>query len=127
MARLILAQSQGFFPLVIEGDSQIIINMVIKILQGTPSSKLSSSWRMAKRLELIEFWLIHNRAITLKHIQREGNKVADLLANIRVDCGVILRTGSTSGIASATQLLDFQNIVKKEGEEPPDAGESIQS
>lgn len=105
---LSLAQNRGFFHLIIEGDFQIIINMVIKIMQGTPSSKVSSSWRMAKRLELIEIRLIHHRAITLKHIRREGNKVADLLANIGLECGVNIHTGSISGLASNSQLQDFQ-------------------
>lgn len=82
---LILAQGKGFFSLIREGDSQIIINMVSKILQGTPSSKVSNSWRMAKRLELIECWLSSHRAVTLKDIHREGNKVMDLLANIGVE------------------------------------------
>lgn len=89
---LILAQNKGFFLLIIEGDSQIIINMVSKIMQGTPSSKVSNSWRMAKRLELIDFWLSHHRVITLKHICQEGNKVADILANLGVECGLDLHT-----------------------------------
>jgi len=76
---LILAQDKGFFPLIIEGDSQIIINMVTKILQGSSSGKVSNSWRMAKRLELIECWLSSNRAITLKHTRREGIKLRTYL------------------------------------------------
>lgn len=43
---LIIAQKQGIFLLVIEGDLQILINMVTKMLQGTTSSKMSNSWRM---------------------------------------------------------------------------------
>ena len=64
---LIIAQHKGFFPLIIEGDSQIIINMVSKIMQGTPSHKVSKSWRMAKRIELIDIWLPRHRAIYIKH------------------------------------------------------------
>jgi len=98
----------------LEGDSQIIINMVTKIMQGTPSSKVSNSWRMEKQLELIEIWLSSHRAITLKHIHMEGNKVADLLANIGVESGLDLHIGSISRLASKTQLMDYQNIVKNE-------------
>jgi len=105
--------------------------MVIEIMQDTPSSKVSSSWRMARRLELIETWLIHHRVITLKHIRRDGNKVANLLANFGVECGVNLHTGSITGLVSNSQLKDFQNNVKKEmmqeGEEHPDAGDSFHS
>lgn len=43
---LLLAQSHGLFPLIIEGYSQILINMVNQILQGTPSHKVDSSWRL---------------------------------------------------------------------------------
>ena len=86
---------------------------------------------MEKRLELIETWLIHHRVITLKHIRREGNKVADLLANFRVEYGVNLHTGSIIGLISDSQLKDFQNNVKKEmmqeGDEHPDAGDLNQS
>lgn len=125
---LILAQNKGYFSLIIEGNSQIIINMVIKIMQGTSSSKVSNSWRMAKRLELIKIWLFSHRAITLKHIRWEGNKVADLLANIGVESGLDLHIGSISRLAFEIQLMEYQNIVKKEmkqgGEEHGDAGET---
>lgn len=50
---LTLAQDNRFFPLIIEGDSQIIINMATKLMQGTPTRKISNSWRMAHRLELL--------------------------------------------------------------------------
>lgn len=79
---LLLAQHHGFFPLVIEGDCQILINMAKQILQGTPTDKVVNSQRLVERLELIEQWLITNRTITFKHIRREGNKVVDLLANL---------------------------------------------
>lgn len=82
---------------------------------------------MAKRLELIECWLFSYRAVTLKHIRIEGNKVADLLANIGVECGVNLHAGSLSRLASKSQLMDYKNLVKnemyQEGEAHPDAGE----
>eukprot|EP00253_Pinus_taeda_P002060 PITA_02060 len=34
-----IAQLQSFFPLIVEGDSQILINMAIKIQQGSPAQK----------------------------------------------------------------------------------------
>lgn len=59
---------------------------------------------MAKMLELIEIWLINHRVITLKHIYREGNKMADLLANNVVDYGLTLYTGSIRELATETQF-----------------------
>lgn len=82
---LLLAHSHDFFPLIIEGDSQILINMMNKMMQGTPSSKIGNSWRLAERLELVEDWLRAHRAVNFKHIHQEGNKVQNLLANIRVE------------------------------------------
>eukprot|EP00253_Pinus_taeda_P009198 PITA_09198 len=46
-----IAQQQRYIPLIVEGDSQIIINMATKIQQGTDAQKVSRSWRMATRLE----------------------------------------------------------------------------
>lgn len=111
---LILMQSNGFFPLTIDSDSQIIINMITKIMQVTSSHKVGNSWRMDKRLELIECWLFSHREVTLKNIRREGKKVADLLANIGVECGVNLHARSLSRLASESQLLDYKNLVKNE-------------
>jgi len=56
-----------------------------QILQGIAAHKVAYSWRLAAHLELIEQWLLTNRAITFKHVKREGNKVADLLENLGVD------------------------------------------
>jgi len=40
---LTLAQDNSFFPLIIEGDSQIIINMATKLMQGAPIHKISNN------------------------------------------------------------------------------------
>lgn len=40
---LLLAKNNRFFPLIIEGDSQILINMINQILQGTLAHKVGSS------------------------------------------------------------------------------------
>jgi len=111
---LIIAQDKGFFPLIIEGDSQIIINMVSKIMQGTPSHKVSKSWRMEKRIELIAIWLSRHKAIYIKHTRWEGNKVADFLANLGVECRLELHIGSFSSLVSASQLMNYNNIMKND-------------
>jgi len=85
---LTLAQERVIFPLNIEGDSQIIITMITKLMNGSPIHKVSNRWRMAQRLDLINKWLSQHQAISLKHIKREGNKIANYLANIGVEIGV---------------------------------------
>lgn len=79
------------------------------------------------RLELIEIWLSSHRAITLKHIRREGNKVADILANIGVESGLDLHTSSISRLATEIQAMEYQTLVKnemiQEEEEHQDVGD----
>ena len=90
---LFLSQHHNYFPIEIEGDSQILINAANQLLMGAPTSKVPESWRLAVRLELIEKWLKHNRAISFKHVKRSGNKLADLLENTGVDSPQILTYG----------------------------------
>eukprot|EP00253_Pinus_taeda_P004733 PITA_04733 len=82
-----IAQTQRYTPLIVEGDSQIIINMASKIQQGSEIQKVSRSWRMVTRLELLQQWLRDNKTISFKHIRREANKLSDFLANLGVDRG----------------------------------------
>jgi len=111
---LLPAQIHDFFPLIVEGDSQILINMVNKILQGTPSYKVGSSWRLEKRLELIENWLSTHSDINFKHSHKNGNKVADLLANIGVDSGRTLHASTLNTIATTSQLQEYKELVRME-------------
>jgi len=124
-----IAQAQRYSPLIVEGDSQIIINMVSKIQQGSDVQKVSSNWRMVTRLELLQQWLRNNKAISFKHIRREGNKLADFLANLGVDRGKEFFEGPLQGIASETELSTFQAILTSDmqtsEEAHPDVGVRI--
>lgn len=122
MAKVSSSSIHGFFPLLIEGDSQILINMVNQILQGTPSYKLVSIWRLVERLEPIKQWLSTDREVTVKHIFRDGNKVADFLANIGADNGWTVHAGSLNIIATASQINDY-NALEESEEEHPDVGD----
>lgn len=77
-------------------------------------------------MEQIEQWLLNHRAVTIKHIHRNGNKVADFLANIGIDSGKTLHVGTLNTIATTPQLQDYNDLVQKEraNEEGmhPDAG-----
>lgn len=108
---IILAQEQKYIPLIVERDSQILINMALKIQQGSPIHKVSNSWRMATRLGQLQQWLNNNQAISFKHIRREGNKLADFLANLGVDSGKEFFTGSLQGTTSEAQLSNFHSIL----------------
>ena len=106
-----MAKDRGLFPLIMEGDSQIIINMSSKLMQGSPVHKISSSWRLANRLELLKNWLTNHPAISFKHIRREGNKLADFIANLGVEWGREFYEGPISDMVSENQLSTFRSIV----------------
>lgn len=107
-----LAQQHSYFPLIIEGDSQILINMAQQIIHGTPVNKLSCSWRLATHLQHIEHLLATNKAITFKQIKRNGNKVADLLANLGVISDRTLYSGSLEIIKDATHQQEYTKLVQ---------------
>lgn len=125
-----IAQKQRYTPLIVEGDSQIIINMASKIQQGSETQKVSRSWRMVSRLELLQLLLRDNKAISLKHIGREGNKLADFLANLGVDRGKEHFEGSLQGISLETEWSTFQEILNHDmqmsAQAHPDAGVNMQ-
>jgi hypothetical protein len=77
-----LASEHGFHNLVVEGDSQIIINMLQRILNGANLDKVMPSWRLSHGLQLLTNLLIPTQAIIPSHVRRQANQVADELANI---------------------------------------------
>jgi hypothetical protein len=64
------------------GDSQIIINLLRIILNGANPDKMSPSWRLSHRLQIITDLLQPNEAVILAHIRRKANQVADELSNM---------------------------------------------
>eukprot|EP00253_Pinus_taeda_P024910 PITA_24910 len=71
---------------IVEANSDLIINSAKKIIRGTAPEKVSKNWRL-----ILIFQRIHNhlqglRTITFKHVRRTANKLADLLANQGVNC-----------------------------------------
>ena len=119
-----LSQYHGFHPLEIEGDSQILINISSQLLQGAHANKIAKSWRLEARLALIEQMLNTNRAILFKHVKWEGNKVADLLANIGVNNDHTLLVGSQNIIHEYGQLQECNNLVQS-NMDLPDAGANL--
>lgn len=71
--RLGLILELGINYLVIEGDSQIILNAIRK--RETPNWQLNS--RLEKVIELIN----QLELVQIEHIYREGNEVTDTLEN----------------------------------------------
>jgi ribonuclease HI/exonuclease III len=77
LAGLILARRNGFHSVHIEGDSMIIIKACL--------SKNSFNWKITYILKQIWGLLDSFREYQISHIYREGNSVADYLANMGCD------------------------------------------
>jgi len=79
-----------YHRLVIEGDSQVIIQLISKILHGKPPWWISPNWRLSGLLE--DFGDIINPNLTLipSHVKREANKIADHLENAGIDANAEL-------------------------------------
>ena len=80
-----MAIQNNFQKLIVEGDSQVIIGLLGKILNGANPDSISPSWRLSHGLQIIVGLLHPNRAIIPSHIRRKVNQVADELANLGID------------------------------------------
>jgi len=71
-------------PLVVEGDSNLLIMLVKKIQKGKSAETIGENWRMEAWLCSSEHILRESPAITFHHVRRKANGVADALANYAV-------------------------------------------
>jgi len=99
----------------------LLINMAKQLLNGSHARKIATSWRLEARLEAIEQALLNNRAIIFNHVKREGNKVANLLANVGVENEHTLLTGTLDIIPNHDQVQECNLLVQRDAA-PPDAG-----
>ena len=72
--------------MIIEADSELVINSVKKINSGTASEKVSKHWKLIRDFQGIQDHLQNLRTVSFHHVHREANKLADLLANQGVSC-----------------------------------------
>ena len=57
MAGLTLDIQQGWMPIVLEGNSRLILQMITKLLHGKLVSKVADNWKMNHSLELLRILL----------------------------------------------------------------------
>ena len=80
-----VANFYQYSKLIVEGDSQIILNFFVKILNGVDSRKISLCWHLTNGLKAIADLVQPHLYFIPSHIRRCTNQVVDHLANIRVD------------------------------------------
>jgi hypothetical protein len=74
----------GYHQIVVEGDSQIILNMLTKLLHGSSPENISPIWRLLHTMDSLHNLLQPHQVLIPSHIRREANKVVDKLENIGV-------------------------------------------
>ena len=67
--------------LILEGDSQIVLQLITKILHGVQPLKISPRWRLSGLLEDLKNLLGTNLSIIPSDVKRDANRVADCLTN----------------------------------------------
>jgi ribonuclease HI len=87
LAGINMVVTNRWFPVIIEGDSQIILQMAMNLLHGKLVNKVADNWRLAYNLEQLRSIPIAQSEVHTQHVKRKANKLADILANHGVDSG----------------------------------------
>jgi len=95
--------------------------MATRIQNGSQARKVAGSWRLEARLNNIAHELRNHRALSFHHTRREGNKIADFLANIGVESNQPFQAGNLDIIPSNQQTQECENLLQRDTESP-DAG-----
>lgn len=111
---LLLADQLNLQPLIVEGDSQLLINIATHLQNGSQARKIAPSWRLEARLNIMEQFLRNKKAISFNHTRREGNKIADLLANVGVENNQVIRSGSMAIIQNQQQAQELNCLIQKD-------------
>jgi ribonuclease HI len=82
-----IASQNNYNKLIVEGDSQVIIGLLKRLLHGANPDKISPSWRLTHGLQLIADSMHPQQVILPTHIRRKANQIADDLANVGIEWG----------------------------------------
>jgi ribonuclease HI len=77
-----LAIKSNYTKVIVEGDSQVIIGLLRRILNGAKPDSISPSWRLSHGLQITADLLNPNQVFIPAHIKRKANQVVDELANL---------------------------------------------
>ena len=79
--------TNGWFPVITEGDSQIISQMAMKLLHRKSVHKVVDNWQLAYNLEQLQSLLIPHSDVHTHHFKCKANKLVDILASHGVNLG----------------------------------------
>jgi ribonuclease HI len=114
-----VAAEQEIFPLIAEGDSQIVINLLKHMINGADPEKISPSWRLMNGLCRIKSTLQHRRVILPSHVRRTTNQVVDWLANMGVELEEGVFSCSPDANPTHPAVIACRNLAHTK-DRPPD-------
>lgn len=79
--------TNGWLSVIIEGDSEVILQMATKLLHGKEVHKVADNWRLAHNLEQLRALLITHSEVRIHHVKRKTNQLVDTIANYGVESG----------------------------------------
>jgi hypothetical protein len=111
------AQVQGLNKLFVEGDSQIIINLFSRLLNGAYPDRVSPRWCLTSGMIDINSLMQPHFALIPSHVRRKANQIADKLANFGVDqdgsdlsCDPSIHPGSPYGQGMHFSSTQYRQI-----------------
>ena len=88
--------------------------MALHLLTGSAVAKISNCWCLAARLDLMETWLKSHNAMSFSHIRRDGNKVADFVANMGVESSNTFIHGPLNIINEEAKLQECNTLLQQD-------------
>jgi len=113
-----LAHLNDWFPLIIEGDSKIILKFAMNIQSGKAPAKVSTHWRLERRLDRLGGMMKSPEACSWSHIRRKGNKVADRLANLGVAAKIHFWHGPLQNLPNSEIKNECFSLIEQDWPHP---------
>jgi ribonuclease HI len=104
--------------LIFEGDSQVIIQLATRILNGQPPWKTSPSWRLLGLLEDFKDCINPHIILIPSLVRREANKVADHLANKGIDAKADLIHWQANSSAETELYYQCRDLASRDFQAP---------
>ena len=101
-------------PLIVEGDSQMVICLTSKLQNGSQSSKVSSSWCLEIHISILRSSLIQGKAISFTHVRRNDNKMAHFFPNMGVGACQRFRAQAWNMLLDMTTKSRCQYLISSD-------------
>ena len=113
-----MAIQQGWIPIILEGDSRIILQMATKLLHGKLVSKVADNWKMDHTLEQVRGLVRAHSKVQIHHVKRKQNNLADLLANYGVRHKQEFQQQRWEDVMEESLQRNYQRVMERDEARP---------